>query len=194
VEDDTMSIDDHGASSGAYQESRAPEERARDEARRYADTAVLAMASAAGAEVRERPIWPGKTFTVRDVAPEAGIRFAVMLAGAARQKVHGYLKQARQDGLTWQQIGQALRLERVAEDRGISPAEAAFDYATHAEHARPFEELSFAWTCPSCQGFVRDYGPNAGHPVDAERGHAGEDCPRLAATVAAYEAEWDDRD
>jgi hypothetical protein len=184
-----MSTDHHGT----HDELRTPDERARDEARRYTDTAVLAMAREAGAEVGERPIWPGKTFTVRDVAPEAGIRFAVVLAGTARHKLHSYIKQARQDGLTWQQIGHALRLERTAEERGASLAEVAFEYATDAGRAGPFDELSFGWTCPSCQQVVSDHGPYNGHPADCEPGHA-EGCQRLAAAVAAYEAEWDDED
>ncbi len=91
--------------------------------------------------------------------------------------------------MAWRQIGEALRLGPVAEERGVSLAEAAFDYAAGAEHARPFETLSFAWTCPACRGFVLDRGPFGDHPVDGEPGHA-EGCERLAAAVAAYEAEW----
>jgi hypothetical protein len=36
---------------------------------------------------------------------------------------------------------------------------------------------------------ISDHGLISG-PVDDERGHA-ENCPRLAATIAAWDAEWD---
>ncbi len=189
-----MSTDDpadYGALFAAHEKSLSPDERARDESRRAVDAAILRMARASGAPVRERPIRPGYTLTTDDTEPVTGIGFALMLQDAARRKIHDYIKRARQDGVAWQQIGEALRLERVAEERGVSLAEVAFDYATDAEHAGPFDRLSFAWTCPSCRGLVIDYGPSGGHPVDCESGHA-EGCERLAAAVAAYEAEWAD--
>lgn len=178
---------------GARPESRGQDEWARDEARQAVDAAVLRIARAADAEIREHPAWPGSVLTIHDTDPAAGIWFAVILQGYARQKIHSYIRQARQNGLGWAQVGQALRLAPAADERGASLAEAAFEYATDAEHARPFDTLSFGWTCPACGGFVTDYGPAGGHPDDCEQGHA-EHCQRQAAAIAAYEAQWADED
>ena len=46
---------------------------------------------------------------------------------------------------------------------------------------------SFAWTCGSCDGLISDRGLCNG-PADDERGHA-DGCTRLAATIAAWDAE-----
>jgi rubrerythrin len=155
--------------------------------------AVLRMARAAGAEIRERPVWPGAASTMRHAGPAAGMRYARMLADAARQAEHAHIRYAREEGLTWQQVGQALRLEHAAEERGAPLAEVAFEHATGAEHTDRWDRLSFYWRCASCGQSISDHGPDNGHPVDCEHGHA-EDCQRLAAAVAAYEAEWADED
>ena len=110
-----------------------------------------------------------------------------MLHDAARHKIHDYLKRARQDGASWQQIGQALRLEHVAEERGADLGEAAFDYAAGADRGQPFDRLWFAWTCPACRAQVIEYGPY-GHPLDYQTGHA-DGCQRLAAALACYQAQ-----
>jgi len=68
-----------------------------------------------------------------------------MLRDAAKQKIREYIKYARQEGLTWIQIGEALNLHPVAEESGAGIADLAFDHAAGAEHARPFETLTFAW-------------------------------------------------
>ena len=75
-----------------------------------------------------------------------------MLRDSAWQKIREYIKRARQDGMTWRQIGEALNLATVVEERSVGLAEAAFDYAADAEHARQFETLSFAWTCRPAAG------------------------------------------
>jgi hypothetical protein len=188
-----MNTDD-GPPFADYDKSLSPDERARQEGSRAVDAAILRMARAAGAEIRERPAWPGAVASiVAEAEPAAGIGFALMLADAARHEIHGYIKRGRQDGLTWRQIGQALHLDRDAGDRGVPLDDAAFGYAAGAEHARPFETVSFGWTCPSCGGVVIDYGPEAGHPEDSEHGH-GPGCGRQAAAVAAWDARWADED
>jgi hypothetical protein len=169
-----------------------PQEAARQEGRRAIDTAVLRMARAAGAEIHKRhPFGPDSGLTVDYADPAAGIRFAAVLRDCARQEIREYIKYARQEGLTWEQVGEALNLGPVAEERGAWIAEVAFDYAANAERARLFETLMFAWTCPACGGTVLDRGPGAGHPEDDEPGQmAG--CRRLAAAVAEYDARWAD--
>jgi hypothetical protein len=68
-------------------------------------------------------------------------------------------------------------------------AEAACSYAT----VRPDTESavwyarSFAWTCTACDHVVSDRGL-CNRPADDESGH-GRDCARLAATIAAWDAE-----
>ena len=189
-----MSTDDapdHGALFASYEDSLTPDERAREEGRRAVNAAILRMAGAAGAPLHERPIVPDSAITVTDTDPLSGIGFALMLDGAARQKLYHYITLARQEGASWRDVGRALHLERVAEERGASLGEAAFEYAA-GEPSQPYDRLWFSWTCPACQGHVIDYGPYD-HPADCERGH-GEGCRRLAAAVAAWGAQWADED
>jgi hypothetical protein len=47
----------------------------------------------------------------------------------------------------------------------------------------------FYWTCRTRGQTISDRGPNGNHPEDDEGGHA-EGYARLAATVAAWDAEW----
>jgi len=59
------------------------------------------------------------------------------------------------------------------------------------ESEPPWEPRSFGWTCRSCDKHISDRGLIQG-PADDELGHA-EDCPRLAASVAEWNAsaaEW----
>ena len=114
----TDNAPDGGALFGAHEQSLSPDEHTREESRRAVDAAILRMARAAGAPVHQRPIFPSSTLTTPDAGPLPGIRFTLMLQDAARHKIHDYLKRARQDGSSWQQIGKALRLEHVAEERG----------------------------------------------------------------------------
>jgi hypothetical protein len=48
---------------------------------------------------------------------------------------------------------------------------------------------SVTWTCGSCDELISDHGLCNG-PADDEVDRA-ENCPRLAVTVAAWDAEWD---
>jgi hypothetical protein len=148
------------------------------------------MARAAHTGVQQRrPFGPGSALTVEYAEPFAGIRYALMLRDAAQQKIREYIKYARQEGLTWVQVGEALNLSTLAEERGAWIAELAFDQAADAEHARPFETLTFPWRSPACDGLVIDRGPSGGHPEDDEPGDK-EGCSRLAALVAEYDARW----
>jgi hypothetical protein len=194
-EDPTMSTEDapgDGASFAAHGQSQSRDEHARQESRRAVDTAVLRMARAAGASVHQRPIFPDSTLTTSDTEPLPGIWFALMLQDAVRHKIHDYIKQGRQDGSSWQQIGKALRLEQVAGERGTGLGEAAFDYAAGADRVQPADRLWFAWTCLACGAQVIDCGPY-GHPLDYQTGHA-DGCKRLAADIAGYQARWAEED
>jgi hypothetical protein len=123
-------------------------------------------------------------------APLANIRAARRVELAARGRAREHIRAARETGRTWHEIGAALDLGAEAADRGRSAGEAAYDFAA-GEPLRQLDRRWFGWTCPACQGRILDRGPEAGHPVDAEEGHA-DGCERLAATVAAHDAEWAD--
>jgi len=194
AEEHPLSTDPTGRS-GAFaadDESETPDDRARDEARRAVNAAILQMAHAAGAPVQERRIFPDSTFTVTDPEPLAGIGFALMLTDHARQQIHRFIRRAREDGADWREIGTALRLQQAADEHDGDLGVAAFEYAAGAP-AQRFDRMWFGWDCPACRGRVIDYGPYGGHPDDCESGHA-EGCQRRAAAIAAYEARWTDED
>jgi hypothetical protein len=165
---------------------------------RTLESAVRAYAEATGAEIRERDAWPGSLIKVRYAEPAAGIRAALIARDTASRVIRDYGRRAREDGLNWEDIGQALALgqgEHVPD--GFEMDIAA--YTAMAGDGDSWYEPYFAWTCPSCATTVSDRGPYDSHPADREQGHA-EGCQRLAADVAAYyrrmtewdaEAEWE---
>jgi hypothetical protein len=183
---------DTGYDSLFGQAGQVPTQAAQQEAGRAVDTAVLRIARAAQAGIyQRRPCGPDSALTVEYAEPFAGIRYALMVRDAAQQKVREYIKYARQEGLTWVQVGEALNLRPLAEEPDAWIAELAFDYASEAERGRPFETLTFPRRCPVCGGLIMDRGPSGGHPEDDEPGHrAG--CTRLAALVAEHDARWAD--
>lgn len=154
-----------------------------------ARTSVVRMVEAAGGEVRERPIWRGANSTTHYAEPGAGIKAALLLQRAANSAVHDYIRYARQDGLTWQEIGAALDLETDAAERSIPVREAAFDYAAPSGES-PWQTTTFRFECGSCDETIRDTGPYEAHPEDNEAGHAA-GCERFAAQLAAYQAQQD---
>jgi hypothetical protein len=126
---------------------------------------------------------------VRDYDPGFGMRAARAVELAARRMARDYVKAARQDAMSWHQIGAALNL--IA-DNGGTIADAAFAFAAGdpgSYYARTFGR-SFPWTCPACGGVVSDHGP-VSVPYDYEPGHQ-DGCERLAAAVTAWEAQWDE--
>jgi hypothetical protein len=85
----------------------------------------------------------------------------------------------------------ARRAGRPAPHAGETIAEAAYTYAAGhpgTETARRYGR-SVIWTCPSCDSLVSDRGPCNG-PADDEHGHAST-CRRLAATISAWQAQWE---
>ena len=89
-------------------------------------------------------------------------------------------------------IGSALSLvPRDVQVAGETVAEAAYTYAAGhpgTESARRYGR-SFAWNCGSCHQAISDRGLIAG-PADGELGHDSR-CARLAATLDAWNAEWE---
>ena len=169
---------------------RSPDEAARDEANLAVRGALHRMGRAAGAAFTEQPIFEGASTTEQIMDPAAAIRMSLMLRSTVEYQLHTSIRRARAAGMTWAQVGEALNLE-ADQDRGIPLAEVAYEYVTDAEHARPFDQLSFYYTCSACEQHVTDRGPYNTHPLDNEEGHAG-DCARMAAAIADHDARWGD--
>jgi hypothetical protein len=168
-----------------------PGERARasDAARR----AVLGLARDRGYEPTPSPASRAVGITVRDLEPLTGARAARDIELGARGTARGYIRAAREAGHDWDQIGHALGLApgADADQAGLTVAEAAYTYAaghpctdTAIRYGR-----SFTWRCLACDQPISDRGLIAG-PADDEQGHR-EDCRRLAAAVAEWDAGWE---
>lgn len=137
---------------------------------------------------RDRPEWDS---TVEEPEPLAGIRAAASLQFEAGQALAQAARYAREDGLTWDQIGGVLYPADPLPDED-SKAIRAFDHFASSYDA--FDSPTFSWTCPDCGKHVSDHGPESGdHPADVERGHTT-DCARLAQAVAAWDARWEEED
>jgi hypothetical protein len=119
--------------------------------------------------------------------PLAALRALTSLRGEAVRAEREAARRAREDGLPWSRVGEAMGFADRPRPGLTSVAERAFLAVASDLGSGP----SFAWTCPSCGGVIVDYGPETGHPADAEHGHA-EGCKRLAETVRAWDASWED--
>src|SRR5258708_3098904 len=153
-----------------------------------ARSAVLRIAQAEGSEIREMHIWPGSISTTRYAEPMAGIRAARILERTAGRVTDDYIRFAREDGAGWLQIGEALGLAEDGDPRGYELAVAAYEYA--AGKPDLWGNNTFYYSCPSCAQTISDRGPYQSHPEDNEQGH-GQDCARLAADIAAWQADQD---
>jgi hypothetical protein len=176
---------------GAPEMSREEREKGVKAARRAARRALIDLARDQGAQFVSRPAFRGAHTTIQDVEPLAGMRAARDVELGARFSTRNYIRDAREAGHTWREIGTALDFTPGGEAdlTGDTIAEAAYSYAAGSpdtETARRYGR-SFSWTCGSCEGLISDHGLCNG-PADDERGHA-DDCARLAATVAAWDAE-----
>jgi hypothetical protein len=169
--------------------------RAVDRARRLARRAAIDAAIEDGAQVVSRQAYSGAKSEIQDVEPMAGFRAAHELEIGARYTARHYLRDAREAGFTWHDIGMAMDagMRRKSERDGISAAELAYQYAVErAGEPGPYYDISFTWTCGSCDKLVIDRGPfNA--PADSQPGHAA-DCERLARAEADWDADWEAAD
>jgi hypothetical protein len=114
-------------------------------------------------------------------------------ARPAREHAADYVRAAREGGHSWHDIGDALGLVPGpdAQQARDTIAEAAFSYAAghpDTENTRRYGR-SVTWNCHACDQAISDHGLSA-RPAEYERGHT-EKCPRLAATIAAWDAEWE---
>jgi len=157
-----------------------------------ATAAFLALTSPRRAEFTTRPAFPGSDITVRDVEPLAGTRSARDIELGSRHAAREYIRAAREAGHGWDEIGQALGLMPGgdADQEGLTVAEAADAYAAgRPDTEAPWRPRSFIWRCRSCEQAISDHGL-IGNPADDEVGHA-DDCRRLAAAVADWDASWE---
>ena len=109
-----------------------PRDEAVVAAREWARRAVLEMVRDSGGALVTRPVirsQPDLDMTVRDAEPVAGLRAARSLQLAAEGLAHGYIRQAREDGHAWHEIGAALGLAKSATDQETSLSQAAYDHA-----------------------------------------------------------------
>lgn len=168
------------------------QEPARQKAARLAlrqtERAVLEITRELGEDLVKRPVFrerPDLDMTIPDAQPLLGLWITTRLKYAAHLRSLDYIRYAREDGHSWQEVAEALGLGGSA-DSGVGAAATAYEYATGEAQTG---WSSFAWVCPACHGTVLDRGPEAGHPADSEPGH-GDGCTRLAAEVA----DWEDED
>jgi hypothetical protein len=171
--------------------ANSPDERAR--ASDAAHRAIIGLARDRGADLTTRPAFHGSDITVRDLEPLIGTRTARDIELAARHNACAYIRAAREAGHDWGQIGHVLGLapNADADQAGLTVAEAAYTYAAgnpNTDTAIRYGR-SFVWRCLSCDQAISDRGLIAG-PADNELGHA-EECGRLAAAVAEWDAGWE---
>ena len=157
-------------------ESRPPvsREAAAGAVGRAAASAIEAVVTGAGGQCVQRRLFRTETdsVTVRDVTPADGMIAALALENAARGAGRGYARMAREDGMTWAEIGMLLGLDVGTGDEATA-AQTAFTYAAGSRAAADGPRM-VAWQCLACRAVISDRGPGD------ERGHA-EDCWRLLA-------------
>ena len=109
---------------------RDPEERQRAArpARAAARHAPINLARDAGAQIISRPIFPGAHSFTSEVEPLAGLRAIRDIELGARHTARNYIRDARETGHSWHEIGTALGLIAGADysPDGQNIAEAAY--------------------------------------------------------------------
>jgi hypothetical protein len=148
--------------------------------------AAIDLARREGTQLTARPAFPGSQIVTSDLRPLDGVRALRRIEVAARQEAREYIRQAREDGATWDQIGRALDISprNGPGQPGTTVAEAAYTYAAGSpdtDLARRYGR-AFGWVCWTCQQVIGDRGVETG-PADDEHSHT-ESCQRLADTIA----------
>jgi hypothetical protein len=103
--------------------------------------------------------------TVRDVTRADGMIAALALDHAARSAGREYARMAREDGMTWAEIGMLLGLDVGTGDEATA-AQTAFTYAAGLRAAADGPRM-VAWQCPACRAVISDRGTSAGMPKTA---------------------------
>lgn len=137
--------------------------------------------------LKTRPdIWPPIDTTKS--GPLTRLVAAFELEHAAHAAQRNFIRQARESGRSWYEIGQALDLLWQAVVSKESVSDEAYDYALRLE---PHQSRKiYTWTCQACQQTVADHGPWPRLPAQQE-GHAL-DCPRWSHQVGMWRSLTDD--
>jgi len=108
--------------------------------------------------------------------PVTGLLIARQLEHQAGQWARNYMRDLREDGASWQLIGELIGFEDAAGDRAFAAATAQPWLDPQTQQWR--HDNTFGWRCHTCDSRVVDYGPGVG----GERGHAP-GCRRAKATT-----------
>jgi hypothetical protein len=153
-----------------------------DELAEAVAAAVAQMARRLGAEVL-----PDGSDPAQLLGPAAALRVARQIELAAHAEVGVHIRRAREDGLSWHEIGGLLQFGPLAAASNVPVSQYAFDYCVGPHPEAPwFDPPVFTWTCPACRQMIRDRGPVL-MPAADEKGHA-DGCGRLAALQASWKA------
>jgi hypothetical protein len=132
--------------------------------------------------LKTRPdIWPPIGTT--ESKPLTCLVAAHELEHAAHAAQRSFIRQAREAGRSWYEIGQALDLLWHAIVSNESVAGEAYDYALRYDRAGT-DRPPYTWTCQACQQLVTDHGPWPQLP-NQEEGHAA-DCPMWTERLTAW--------
>lgn len=99
-----------------------------------------------------------------------------------------WAKKARGAGTPWRELVAPLGID-TSDEWTDGPKDAFRLVAGPPSMAH--DPIYAHWTCASCGQLIRDSGPDAGHPVDAEENHA-DGCARFAREIAAWQARHGD--
>jgi hypothetical protein len=147
---------------------------------------LAAAVTRIGRQLRAEVV-PEGTDPAQLLTPAAALRVARQVELAARREVGAHIRLAREDGLSWHEIGGLLGFGLLAADAEVSVAGYAFDYAIGPRPAGPwYDPPVFLWICPACGRRIRDRGPVL-MPAADEQGHA-DGCGRLTAAQAEWQA------
>jgi hypothetical protein len=156
------------------------------EARERAEGAAREMAARFGSRTlsRGRPrLVAGPERDIPWLEAAAALEAAHLLERAAHALAGTYIRRAREAGLPWNLIGDALDLLPCASANKIGVGEQAHEYAlSYWTGPGP---RTYTWDCPACQQAVTDHGPYP-DPARSEDGHDAA-CPRRTAELAAWE-------
>ena len=168
-------------------DNRPPATASAGDAGLAARQAVTRFAGAEDTQIREWPARLGTSIARRYAELLAEVRAAQIQPETAAPVGREQAERARGDGITWEQIGEALGLDRGPDavsgyDLGI----AAFELFTG--EPGPGYPASFRFCCASCGEHITDHGPFDSHPEGNEGGHAA-GCGRLAADITGWRAQ-----
>jgi hypothetical protein len=112
-----------------------------------------------------------------------GMQVLRVVADRVQMTLIDWARKARAEGTPWRDLVDPL---------GIDTSEAWIDGPVEAFRlvagppSMPHDPIIAHWICVSCGEFITDNGPAAGHPIEAEKGHAG-DCARHARDIATWQ-------